>query len=205
MHKRVRIALVVLLVVIGGVSAWQGLREREPVYKGKPLSVWLNAYRLHGLAGVETWQVRVEQQKADEAVRQAGTNALPTLLRMLQAKDSAFKVRLMNLAERQHFINIKYTPAKKPQRVCMKGVQRVGRWWVTKPRALARLSSPIAAWKSVSDWKWGFGWQARHSIKRLMTSRRTMPRIHSPLVLRTRHRSSLSDTSKRWWVPFSIP
>jgi hypothetical protein len=39
------------------------------------------------------------------------------------------------------------------QRVCMKGFQRVGRWWVTKPWALARLSSPIAAWKSVSDWK----------------------------------------------------
>ena len=91
------------------------------------------------------------------------------------------------------------------QRVCMKGIQSAGRWWVTKFKALERLSSPIAAWKSVSDWKWGLGWRPRHSMKRLMTNRRNMPRIHSPLVLRTLHRSSLSDTSKRWWVPFSIP
>jgi len=73
---------------------------------------WLNAYRMYGLAGVETWQVRVEQQEADEAVRQAGTNALPTLLRMLRAKDSVQKVKFLALAERQHFIKIKYTPAE---------------------------------------------------------------------------------------------
>jgi len=112
MHKRVQFALAVLLVALAGVSAWEGLREREPVYQGKPLRVWLNAYRMHGLAGVETWQVRAEQQEADEAVRHAGTNALPTLLRMLRAEDSALKVKFMDLAERQHFIKIKYTPAE---------------------------------------------------------------------------------------------
>jgi HEAT repeat protein len=112
MRKRVHIALVVLLLILAGVSVWQGLRRREPVYQGKRLSSWLEAYRLHGVAGVETWQVRAEQQKADEAVRQVGTNALPTLLRMLRAKDSALKVKLIGLAQRQHFVRIKYTPAE---------------------------------------------------------------------------------------------
>ena len=112
MRKRVHIALAVLLVSLAGVIAWQVLHLREPVYQGKRLSSWLEAYKLHGVAGVETWQVREEQQKADEAVRQAGTNALPTLLRMLRAKDSALKVKLMDLAARQHFIRIKYTPAE---------------------------------------------------------------------------------------------
>src|ERR1043166_7114731 len=42
-------------------------------------------------------------------------------------------------------------------------------------------------------------------MKRLMTRRRIMPRIHRALVLRTRHRSSLRETSRRWWVPFSMP
>ncbi len=43
MRKRVYIALAVLLVTLAGVMAWQGLRERErePVYQGKRLSVWL--------------------------------------------------------------------------------------------------------------------------------------------------------------------
>jgi hypothetical protein len=43
MRKRVHIALVVVLVILAGMSAWQGLRQREPVYQGKRLSVWLEA------------------------------------------------------------------------------------------------------------------------------------------------------------------
>ncbi len=112
MPKWVHIALAVWLATLAGLITWEVLRLREPVYHGKRLSVWLNAYRMHGLAGVETWQVRVEQQEADEAVRHAGTNALPTLLRMLRAKDSALKVKFMELAERQHVIKIRHTPAE---------------------------------------------------------------------------------------------
>ena len=112
MQKRIHIALAVVLVTLAGVIGWQVLRLREPVHQGRRLSVWLKAYELNGLAGAESWQVRVEQQEADEAVRQAGTNALPTLLWMLRAKDSALKVNLMALAKRQHFIKIKYTPAE---------------------------------------------------------------------------------------------
>jgi len=111
MQKRVYIALAVLLVMLVGVIGWQVLHLREPIYQGKRLSSWLEAYKLYGVAGVETWQVRVEQQEADEAVRRIGTNALPTLLRMLRAKDSALKAKLMDLAQKQHFIHINYIPA----------------------------------------------------------------------------------------------
>jgi hypothetical protein len=111
MQKRVYIALAVLLVMLAGVIAWQVLHLREPIYQGKRLSSWLEAYKLYGVAGVETWQVRVEQQEADEAVRRIGTNALPTLLRMLRAKDSALKVKLMDLAQKQRFIHINYIPS----------------------------------------------------------------------------------------------
>ena len=111
MPTRVHIALAVLLVMLVGVIGWQVLHLREPIYQGKRLSSWLEAYKLYGVAGVETWQVRVEQQEADEAVRRIGTNALPTLLRMLRAKDSALKVKLMDLVKRQHYFRIEYTPA----------------------------------------------------------------------------------------------
>jgi HEAT repeat protein len=126
MRTRGKIALAMLFVALAGVSAWQGLSLRDPVYQGKRLSSWLKAYRLHGLAGVETWQVRTEQQEADDAVRQAGTNALPTLLRMLGAKDSALKVKLMALAQRQHLVRIRYTPAEELnyQASCAFGVLR---------------------------------------------------------------------------------
>lgn len=112
MLKRVQIALAVVLVTLAGVIGWQGLRLREPVYQGRRLGDWLAVYKMDGLSGVESWQVRVDQQKADEAVRHAGTNALPILLRMLRANDSALKVKCVELAKRQHFIGIKYTPAE---------------------------------------------------------------------------------------------
>ena len=49
--------------------------------------------------------------KTDEVVRQAGTNALPTLLRMLRAKDSSLKVNLVDLLTRQHIIKMDFTLA----------------------------------------------------------------------------------------------
>ena len=55
----------------------------------------------------------------------------------------------------------------------------------------------MAAWKSVSDGWRGLGWRERQCMKRLMTKRRSIPKIHSALVLRTRQRSSLSETSRR--------
>ncbi len=72
MRKRVQIALAVLLVAIVGVAAWEVLGDREPVYQGKSLSVWLERYITHGsYIGVQP------AQEADEAIRQTGTNATP--------------------------------------------------------------------------------------------------------------------------------
>ena len=112
MQKRLHIVLGVVLVMLASVIVWQVQHLREPVYKGRRLDDWLSAYRLQGTAGVETWQVRLQQQEAEEALRHAGTNALPTLLRMLRAKDSALKLRFIQLAGRQHLIKIRYTPAE---------------------------------------------------------------------------------------------
>ena len=37
-------------------------------------------------------------------------------------------------------------------------------------------------------------------MKKLIAKRRNRPRTSNPLPLRTRHRSSLSVTSSRWWL-----
>jgi HEAT repeat protein len=103
MRKRVYIALAVVLLALAGVIAWQVLREHEPVYQGKRLSVWLyEAYWGNGRNG----------EGAEECVRQAGTNAIPTLLRMLRAKDSALRAKVTELARRQHIIEIEFARAE---------------------------------------------------------------------------------------------
>ena len=110
MRKRVRIALAVLLVAIVGVIAWQVLREREPVYQGKPLSVWLEGYT----PDPKDHRPLVEQPQwkhADAAVRALGTNAIPSLLRMLRARDTPLKLTLVRLARKQRLFKISQTSA----------------------------------------------------------------------------------------------
>ncbi len=101
MPKRVYIALAVLLVILAGVIAWQGLRlrEREPEYQGRGLRTWLREAR-----GQSNRQAR---GRAEAAIRQIGTNAIPTLLEMLRQKDSPLTSKLIpwwgrHIAERRH-------------------------------------------------------------------------------------------------------
>jgi hypothetical protein len=106
MRKRVQIALAVLLV---GVVAFQILRpqEREPVYQGKALRVWLREY-----AGWDTGPKEWAQAKtrAEDAVRHIGTNAIPALLRMVQKMESPRMSRLIDLWD-QHIANRNHLPA----------------------------------------------------------------------------------------------
>ena len=118
MRKRVQIALVVLPVAIVGVIAWQMLRVREPVYGGKRLSDWLEQYydALENPEGPMTGSATVVGLTADglsgeESVKQAeaalraiGTNAIPLLLRMAKAHDSALKQKAIVLSYHQSLI-----------------------------------------------------------------------------------------------------
>jgi hypothetical protein len=90
MKKRIHMVLMLLLVGIAGVLAWQFLRprEHEPVYQGKTVRLWLHEYRpgAHG-----------DSDRAAFAIRQIGTNAVPTLLHMLRKKDSPLVSKLVPL------------------------------------------------------------------------------------------------------------
>ena len=109
MRKRVYIALAVLLVMLAGVIAWQvfqASRERQPVYGGKPLTLWLRTYAPSSSSGLHS----PEWNEADDAVRHMGTNCIPILLRMIRQKDSPVKLWLIafaqkhGLTKRIHFV-----------------------------------------------------------------------------------------------------
>ena len=122
MQKRLKVALLVMAVALVGVILWQVAQpdETEPVYQGKPLSEWLKPSKFTTRDPVifndspvrHVRPIFTYSLKADEAVRQAGTNAIPTLLRLLRTQDWALKVKLTDLARRQHVITIAaHTPA----------------------------------------------------------------------------------------------
>ena len=85
-------AVVVLVFLVATAVAWLFLRRVEPVYNGKPLTSWAQQY------GSNNWSGRKElAREAEFAVQQIGTNAIPFLLDLMQARDSNLKKRL-----RQH-------------------------------------------------------------------------------------------------------
>jgi hypothetical protein len=107
MAKTRRILPFLLLLAIPGTISWFVLRphDPEPIYKGKPLTWWLAGF---SHANRNTPPPELDAQ---EALQQIGTNAIPTLLRLLRADDSKFKLKLVQLAQKQHLINLKWRTA----------------------------------------------------------------------------------------------
>lgn len=120
MGKRWRVIIIIFAsTALMGGAAWQVLRPREPVFEGKPLSFWLQGY--DPIQGTEPGN-----QKADEVLSQVGTNAIPTLLRMLSTGDPPFIVKLKALVRRQHFISFRRRAASNQHFQAVKAFQRLG-------------------------------------------------------------------------------
>ena len=110
MRRCYLIALLALLVLAGvvAISLLVVPGPREPEYKGRPLSFWLEGY------GIGPNGKNVDRPKANEALWKIGTNAIPTLLWMLHKRDTisgiGLKFKLVGFAQKVG-IKINYTPA----------------------------------------------------------------------------------------------
>ena len=137
MKRRLLFAAVVLAVM--GVLAWYLLVPTpEPRYKGQPLSAWLLGYawssgsQMPAPASVARYgfsvhrTLHVDWDESDAAIRAIGTNAIPTLLRMLRARDTKVKIALIHLLEKQHVIGIVYTPADSQNFAAAMGFRKLG-------------------------------------------------------------------------------
>ncbi len=90
-----------LLALLAGM--WLYSPAPEPVYQGKPLSYWLA-----GLAAKGDYNGRSEEAAA---VRAIGTNAIPTLLRMLHARDSSLKIKFLTWSSKYPTLRGHFTDA----------------------------------------------------------------------------------------------
>jgi len=111
MKRLSRVALAGLLIALAGL-VWLmvlGRGSREPFYDGKPLSEWLRAFDYYAKPDQPGTSVR----DARRAIRAAGTNAIPTLLRMLRATDSTLKLNLIDLLQKQHLVNFRFRTASR--------------------------------------------------------------------------------------------
>lgn len=103
MRTSLKILMSVVAVVAFGVIFWEFLTLREPRYQGKPLHLWLAEFDLA--------QTR-QPDKAVDALRVIGTNALPLLARMICEKDALWKQSLLSFNDRQSYFQFHVTEAR---------------------------------------------------------------------------------------------
>ncbi len=105
-RKRKSVTLVIMLaVVITGLCIYLS-RSREPGYQGKSLSQWLRQSARseeNDIGGAGTVSGKA-------AVRQIGTNAIPSLLAMLKRKSSPFALKMIALAQRHELPRSIFAP-----------------------------------------------------------------------------------------------
>jgi hypothetical protein len=113
-------AFIILIAAAAAVVLLMFWPAAEPSHQGKPLSHWLEQYRLarhHGVLG---------QAQSEEAVRAIGTNAFPVLIRMIQTHDSWLKQLLMNWSSKQKLFQLGFTPANELRYRAMIGYEILG-------------------------------------------------------------------------------
>jgi HEAT repeat protein len=99
MKWKVKIALATPALVILAASVVALRRPREPEYDGQPLSYYLSSLTYS--------QVRLERNARD-AIHDMGSNAVPHLIRILDARESRFKSWFNDLAAHQSIIRFRF-------------------------------------------------------------------------------------------------
>ncbi len=90
-RRRLQIGLGVVILALVVVIVWDRVSTRAPRYAGKPLTHWLKL-----LPTVSSQP----QPQALEAIQHIGPNALPSLIRLVNARDSHLRLKLMDWADR---------------------------------------------------------------------------------------------------------
>lgn len=98
-----KFALGVAFLFLFAVVVHQSLKPREPSYGGHPFSYWVKQYRQPNRNSISE---QLEMAEVDDAIRHIGTNAIPTLLEMLQTQDSKFKRAAIDFLNRQSLVRL---------------------------------------------------------------------------------------------------
>ena len=133
------------LLLIGIVSAAVMVTRngvREPELNGIPLSHYLDK---------QTYGELRTERDARESIRDFGSNAVPYLIRILEARESKFKATLRELAQKQSVIRIHFTPLFARQSQAALACAELGPMAASASPALARLANdPVLCRHSLS-------------------------------------------------------
>lgn len=124
---RAVLSLLLVAFMAGFFSVLLRPEEPEPIYRGRPLSYWLQGFApgapsipilggSHGVSYIE----------ALAAVHVLGSNSIPVLLRFLSKPDTPLTDRYFALAARQKFIHLAHTSPLVLQHEAIMGFEALG-------------------------------------------------------------------------------
>jgi hypothetical protein len=127
---RIKAGLLLLAVILVAGLIVGSPQPREPEYDGQPLSDYLRSLTYS--------QVRLERSARD-AIRAIGSNAVPHLIKILDARESRFKTWFNELANPYSFIRFRFTPVASRQVQAAMACQELGPTAAPAIPSLARL------------------------------------------------------------------
>ena len=121
-----RLGLIVSILALLGLIALIPIKfhQPDPTYEGIHLSEWLVESAKANFSTKEDAQIH--QRKASLAIKHSGTNAVPTLLRMIRAREHPVLNTLYLLISKLPFGRIDHVSPSSLQIVGMKGFQELG-------------------------------------------------------------------------------
>jgi hypothetical protein len=118
MPVRSRILVVVLFASVACITT-PFIFKREPSHGGLSLSDWLDRFN-------SQMSDQTERETARIAIQQIGSKAVPYLLRMLQHKDSAVKVKLVRLLAKQSVVHVRFSWSEEQHEKAVRGFEALG-------------------------------------------------------------------------------
>src|ERR1051325_10748827 len=134
----IRILAIAIPILIGWLAI--ELSHPQPSHNGRNVTQWLefnpqakqrNPFRSHKEG---------PPPAARHAIKAIGTNAIPTLLRMIQSKDSVVKCRLNALLDWQSIVHFRFPAASEQRAMGLAGFEILGDDAQAAAPALALLS-----------------------------------------------------------------
>jgi hypothetical protein len=94
------IILCLILLIMTAFVAWRSFCISEPVYRGKRLTGWVEQWKTNRWSIPKADSNRIAEKQAEAAIRAIGTNGIPFLLELMQAREPGWRAKAREIVPR---------------------------------------------------------------------------------------------------------
>ena len=125
-RRRLILAGTLFAVSLLGVLVVAFSFRREPVYQGRTLSSWMNAFPTSWTEVGKPGKSHEDQMLAIGAIDHMGTNAIPMFLQWLQAEDTPMKAKIIMFLQSHPGVPYQPLSASQKRMLAIQGLHALG-------------------------------------------------------------------------------